>query len=181
MLIILSLSRFDSCSENCEGNTPCRCDISDDITPTVPVIKHAIKFCEKELNWSIVNVCCVYACAPFLLKSDLELGLKLLKETQKDYVFPITEFSSSIYRSFKVNKYNHIEPIFPENILERTQNFDQSYYDVGQFYWGKKKSWLTNERIHSSSEGIIIPQWRALDIDTLLDFTIAKFLMEKMS
>ncbi len=151
-------------------------NISDDFTPTVPVIDHAIRFCEENFNWNIDNVCCIYPCAPFLLKSDLEIGLKLLDGSTKDYVFPIAEFNSSIYRSLKIKEKNNLVSVFPENILERTQNLDKAYYDVGQFYWGRKSSWLKNDKIHSSSEGIIIPSWRAVDIDTPDDWKRAELL-----
>ena len=153
-------------------------NISDDFTPTVPVIRHAIKFCEKEFNWNIDNVCCIYPCAPFLLRSDLEEGLRLLKETERDYVFPVTEFNSSIYRALKIDDKNNLIPVFPENILKRTQNLSKSYYDVGQFYWGKKSSWLKNDKIHNSSQGIIIPSWRAVDIDTTDDWKRAELLFD---
>ena len=40
-------------------------NLSDDYTPTIPVIKHAINWFEKNNN-IIFNICCLYATAPFV-------------------------------------------------------------------------------------------------------------------
>ena len=50
--------------------------LSDDFTPTVPVIAHAIQECIK-LNWKFDFVCCIYPCCPFLEGKDLQNGFKI--------------------------------------------------------------------------------------------------------
>jgi CMP-N-acetylneuraminic acid synthetase len=53
---------------------------------------------------------------------------------------------------------------------------EPAYFDAGQFYWGKKKAWLSNPRIHSSGIGYQIPSWRVVDIDTPSDWERAELL-----
>ena len=45
-------------------------DLSDDHTPTVPVIADSIRKL-GELGWEFNEVCCIYPCVPFLLAEDL--------------------------------------------------------------------------------------------------------------
>ena len=56
-----------------------------------------------------------------------------------------------------------------------TQNFDKSYHDAGQFYWGNKKSWKKEKCILSNKCGhYIMPKINAIDIDTISDWKIAE-------
>ena len=52
-------------------------ELADDLTPTVPVIAHAIEKC-KDIGWHIEYACCIYACT-FLKTSDLTAAFQLLQ------------------------------------------------------------------------------------------------------
>lgn len=148
-------------------------ELADDFTPTAPVVAHAIRACE-ELGWKFENVCCIYPSVPFIQVSDLQGALNSLKEQGADYCFPITEFPVAIQRSLKRSTNGLMEPFFPEHELTRTQDLNTAFYDAGQFYWGTKHAWLTNDRIHSSGIGYEIPNWRVVDIDTPADWERAE-------
>lgn len=151
-------------------------NLSDDITPTVPVVRHAIEYCENNLGWNIENVCCVYPCTPFLMPADLVEGFNRLNTSSSDFIFPVAEYSSSIFRSLKVDGKYKATPTFQENILKRTQDLDKAYYDLGQFYWGKNFLWKSSDKIHMAASVIIIPSNRAIDIDTEEDWNKAESL-----
>ena len=155
-------------------------ELADDFTATVPVIAHAIKACEQ-IGWDFESVCCIYPCTPFILSSDLENSYLLLEKSKVDYIFPIAEFPSPIQRAFQLGDNRENILFYPNFELTRTQDLVKAYFDVGQFYWGKKSSWLNNSRIHSSSIGIEIPTWRAIDIDTMEDWKRAEMLFLALS
>ncbi len=149
-------------------------NLADDFTPTVPVIAHAISECEK-LGWQINEVCCIYPCTPFLTFQDLIQGYELLKSTIVDYTMAIAEFPASPIRALIGNNIqNCLSPMFNHDELVRTQDIPVAYYDVGQFYWGKRKAWFENNRIHSNALGVIFPRIRAIDIDTEEDWLFAE-------
>jgi pseudaminic acid cytidylyltransferase len=156
-------------------------ELSDDYAGTIPVIKHAIEyFLDKGV--SIKNVCCIYATAPFISPDDLITGKDLLETENCDYILPVTTYAYPIQRSLKRNDTGFIAMNSPENWEVRSQDLDEMYHDVGQFYWGKKQSWL--ELIPILGEGaypIIIPRVRALDIDTEEDWKHAELLYEIIS
>ena len=89
-----------------------------------------------------------------------------MNNNETNYIFPITEFPSSIQRALKLLNNGRTEPFFPEFELKRTQDTEVAYHDAGQFYWGKAEAWLKNPKIHSSGLGYVIPNWRVVDIDT---------------
>lgn len=153
--------------------------LSDDYTPTVPVVSHAILSCEN-MGWNFNNVCCIYPGVPFIQADDLKLALNLLEASKADYCFPITEYTSMIQRALKRNAVGELIPMYPEYELSRTQDLERTYHDAGQFYWGSKQAWLTNSRIHSSSVGLIIPNWRVVDIDNLEDWKRAELIYRSL-
>ena len=150
-------------------------ELANDFTATVPVIAHAIQACEA-LGWSFENVCCIYPGVPFIEVADLQGSFKHLEAGSAEYCFPVAEFPSAIQRALKRNSDGVMQPFYPEFELTRSQDLEPAYYDAGQFYWGKKKAWLSNPRIHSSGIGYQIPSWRVVDIDTPSDWERAELL-----
>jgi N-acylneuraminate cytidylyltransferase len=67
---------------------------------------------------------------------------------------------------------------YPENEKKRTQDLESAYYDVGQFYWGYRDSWLKNTAIHNNGVGYVIPSWRVVDIDTPEDWVRAELFFK---
>ena len=56
-----------------------------------------------------------------------------------------------------------------------TQDIFETFYDAGQFYWGKPDAWLKAKPIFSKKSGIIeISKLKIHDIDTLQDWKIAE-------
>jgi pseudaminic acid cytidylyltransferase len=148
--------------------------LADDHTPTVPVIAHAVTACES-LGWQFDHVCCIYPGVPFIQQDDVKSALKLLQGTvSAAYCFPITEFPSAIQRALRRKESGLVEPFHPGYELTRTQDLEPAYHDAGQFYWGHKQSWLNNPRIHHSGVGLVIPNWRVVDIDTPEDWERAE-------
>jgi N-acylneuraminate cytidylyltransferase len=62
--------------------------------------------------------------------------------------------------------------------MSRTQDLERTYHDAGQFYWGKKDSWLMGKRMHGDGLGMVIPAWRVVDIDTEQDWKMAELIFQ---
>ena len=155
-------------------------ELSDDHTPTVPVIAHAIQALEKN-GGNMSYVCCIYPCVPFIEEKDLKKALLLLEQGNSEYSFPVTEYSSPIQRALKLGLGNQVSPFYPKFELSRTQDLERAYHDVGQFYWGSKKAWLTNPKIHTHGLGCVIPSSRVADIDNPEDWLRAEQLYKIFS
>lgn len=150
-------------------------ELADDLTPTVPVVAHALVAC-AEFGWHADYACCIYPGVPFIQVDDIRNAFPLLEASGAGYSFPITEFPSAIQRALRRLPDGRMEPIDPRYELVRTQDLEPAFHDVGQFYWGSRQTWLTNNRIHSSGAGLPIPNWRVVDIDTPDDWNRAELL-----
>ena len=149
--------------------------LADDLTPTVPVIAHAISACQA-LGWPVNQVCSIYPAVPFLQEDDLVSALRMLETCDAGYVFPITPFPSAIQRALRQLPDGEIEPFYSEHATVRTQDLEPAFYDAGQFYWGIAQTWLEGKIIHKHAVGLIIPDWRVVDIDTHEDWQRAELI-----
>jgi pseudaminic acid cytidylyltransferase len=150
-------------------------ELADDHTPTVPVVAHAIQALEQ-IGWPVATVCCIYPGVPFIQVADLVAALDLLRNSGADYTFSVAEFPAAIQRALRRTPEGRVSPFHPEFELARTQDLEPAYHDAGQFYWGSRDAWLSNPRIHSNAVGLVIPNWRVVDIDTPEDWSRAEVL-----
>jgi pseudaminic acid cytidylyltransferase len=148
-------------------------ELSDDLTPTVPVIAHAVRSL-LEVGYLVDYACCIYPCTPFLQKGDLTSAFDLLQKNNADFVYPVAEYAHPIQRAMRMLSSGQMQFISPENELTRTQDLEKSYHDSGQFYWGKASAWLEHKRMHTDGLGMAIPNWRVVDIDSMDDWRRAE-------
>jgi pseudaminic acid cytidylyltransferase len=150
-------------------------NLSDDHTPTHAVMVHAIKECLQPTG-DIDYVCCIYPATPLLQASDLQESLAQLKSSTGDYCIAVAEHPSSIFRALEIGESGLVSPVFPQYRHERSQDLKQTFFDVGQFYWGKKESWIDNSNMHDKAVPFVIPTWRAIDIDNESDWIKAELI-----
>ena len=145
--------------------------LADDHAGTVPVIADAIRRCAA-LGWDAAQVCCIYPGVPLLQAADLQAALALLDGA--DYVFSVSHFPAAVQRALKRDADGAMAPFFPEHVHTRSQDLEPGYYDAGQFYWGTALAWLSGQSPHVNGRGLVIPAWRAVDIDTPDDWRRAE-------
>jgi pseudaminic acid cytidylyltransferase len=150
-------------------------ELSGDHVATVPVIAHAIQETAR-LGWPAADpVCCLYPCTPFLRTEDLVASLDLI-EAGADYAFPVAPFPSPPQRALAREADGRVRPLDARYAATRTQDLEPAYHDAGQFYWGRRQAWLDGLNIHEHGRAIVIPAWRAVDIDTFEDWERAERL-----
>jgi pseudaminic acid cytidylyltransferase len=151
-------------------------ELADDHTGTTDVIAHAC----NQLTESGVHmdaVCAIYPTAPFLRAEDLVEGLRILQSVSWSFVFSASTFEYPIFRAFRRQPSGGIEMVFPEHFDSRSQDLAEAVHDAGQFYWGRPDAWLRGERIFSPRATVVmIPRWRAQDIDTEEDWQRAEMM-----
>lgn len=155
-------------------------DLSDDLTPTVPVIAHTVKSC-LDLGWVVDYACCIYPCAPFLQVDDLVAALDLAQKRNADFVYPVTEYAHPIQRAMRHLPNGEMHFFSPQFELTRTQDLEIAYHDAGQFYWGKASSWLEHKKMHTDGLGMPIPNWRVVDIDSADDWARAELIFKSLN
>jgi pseudaminic acid cytidylyltransferase len=154
--------------------------LSDDNTGTTPVVRHAIQWIQQQ-GHSPVQVCCIYATAPFVSAEDLRRGQVALVESASDYAFSVTSYAFPIQRAVRITPANRVEMFNPEHFNTRSQDLEEAFHDAGQFYWGTADAWLHERRIFgANSVPVMLPRHRVQDIDTPEDWARAEWLFKAM-
>ena len=149
-------------------------ELSNDYIGTIPVIKHAIEWMEKD-NIIFENVCCLYATAPFISPQIISKSYQQLKESKSDYCFSVTTFPYPIQRSIKLIKDKKVKMFYPKYLDTRSQDLEEAYHDAGQFYWGTAKAFKDEIPIFSeAASAFILPRYLVQDIDTMEDWIRAE-------
>jgi N-acylneuraminate cytidylyltransferase len=153
-------------------------DLSDDHATTISVMQDTINKLKTRLS-ELEYACCIYPATPLLQPSFISKGFEILKNGDWDYVLSASRTSTPPERLFSLDSAKVVEMHFPENQATRTQDFPPSYYDAGQFYFGRCSSWASGLQILSSKSTIVeIPHELSVDIDTLDDWHYAEYLFE---
>lgn len=155
-------------------------ELSDDYTGTIPVIAHATEW-QVQHGEAPIEVCCIYATAPFIEAKDLQRGLHTIQDSGSDYAFSVTTYPYPIQRAIRITQESRIEMLNPEHFNTRSQDLEETWHDAGQFYWGKTEAWLTGKPIFSQGASpVILPRHRVQDIDTTEDWERAEWLFKAM-
>jgi pseudaminic acid cytidylyltransferase len=152
-------------------------ELSDDYTPTVPVIRHALEWVIQNRG-AVNHACCIYSTAPFVTTHDLREAYECMIDRQvTGYVFTATSFPFPIQRAFRITDSGHCEMFEPKNYNARSQDLEPAYQDAGQFYWAPAQAYLEGKKFFASdSLPYLIPRYRVQDIDTPQDWTRAELM-----
>jgi N-acylneuraminate cytidylyltransferase len=154
-------------------------ELSNDFTPTIPVISHAISWF-RDNGISFKHVCCIYATAPFVAADDIKRGLEAVENCSHcDYALSITSYPYPIQRAVRITKEKRLAMLTPEYFNSRSQDLEEVYHDAGQFYWGITNAWVNeNPFFTDKTVPIIVPRHRVQDIDTVEDWIRAELMFK---
>lgn len=154
-------------------------DLCEDSVRADAVMAHAATYLEEKTKST--ELCCLLPTTPGLTPKDLQdagnawIGLRESFQT----LFAITEYQHTAFRSFTMTSNGVLNPLFPDKLLLQTQDLEPTFTDAGQFYFASLQTWKKTNSITSEkpSKGWIIPNSRAIDINTESDLILAKLLL----
>ena len=154
-------------------------DLSEDFTPTLPVVRDAITRYEGLTNVTFDRISCIYPTAPLLDPEWLMMANKSisLNSSKGFVVVAAVKTSASAFRTFTLGKTGLVKPIFSAHMLSRSQDLDATYEDAGAFYMANRSTWMTIENIWSSAVAFPVPRTHAWDIDEEDDLVIVEALL----
>ncbi len=156
-------------------------DLADDFSTTSVVIKHAIDWFTSN-GYTVDDVCCLYATAPFITKEIISQAHELSKENPNGFCISVGKFPYPIQRALRMDEFNRLDMINQREALTRSQDVAESYHDAGQFYWGKASSFASEKQFFSGdSVAFVLPHYLVNDIDTEDDWILAEVMRGVLS
>jgi N-acylneuraminate cytidylyltransferase len=70
-----------------------------------------------------------------------------------------------------------VQMLYPEHLLTRSQDLEETWHDAGQFYWARASLWSSGgSLIGPRAKGLPLPRYRVQDIDTPEDWVRAEVI-----
>lgn len=155
-------------------------ELSDDHTPTAPVIAHCLEWLAAQGTPAQYG-CCIYATAPFLRAEYVRQGFELMVNRQVSSVFSVTTFPFPIFRALRLAKDGHLTMFWPEHELTRSNDLPEAFHDAGQFYWLESETFLQTRRVYGQDAlPVILPRYLVQDIDTPEDWLTAEYMFRAL-
>ncbi len=133
------------------------------------VINDVIIYYEKEkINFN--NICCLYPTAIFTDRQLIRDSYKKFIKNKKKYLISSLEFPSFVEKGFKIQN-NKIKLLFKNYKNKNSNNLSSTYYDAGQFLWGKSIAFKKKKDIFSKHSSIyLLNSPKFIDINTNHDW-----------
>lgn len=153
--------------------------LSGDYVGTIPVIKHAVEWVEKNELIEVDYACGIYATAPFVTAENIQESFLKLKAEDSGFCFSATTFPFPIQRAFRIKENARVEMFQPECFNSRSQDLEEAYQDAAQVYWGKGSEFKSNMQMFSEqATAYVLPRYLVQDIDTPDDWVRAELMYQ---
>ena len=151
-------------------------ELATDEASTAVVAQHAISwFLDNGAN-SNDSFLLAYPTAVFMSTSHLSESFEFFRSSGADLLFSACAFPSNIERAWRKQADQSALPVDRSNQSMRSQQFESSYFDAGQFYWSSAKAWEQRQGDYARVRQVMfeIDPLEAVDINTEEDWVRAE-------
>ena len=156
-------------------------ELAKDTSPTLPVLKHTVRWLEKNQKYKTDIVVCLFPTYPLRGQKEIDAVISKLLKTNAGSVCTVC---NAEHHPYWMSKMQGDKTFFFKNrktkIPER-QNLPKLYVLAGGVVAIKKKELMRQKLVFYAKDnrGVVIPSEKCTDIHTLKDLTIAEALMKK--
>ena len=158
-------------------------DLATDTAPKIPVIQHALRFCEEEEKKSKYDIIVdLDPTSPLRQTEDIENALSEFQRTNANVLYSVTESSKNLY--FNMVELDDEGKAYLSKVLEgelfRRQDAPKVYSINGSIYVYDRDFLETTKGLHCEKERVyIMDELSSIDIDREIDFQFIEFLLER--
>lgn len=152
--------------------------LAGDKVPATAVLQEFLERSYPNSTWPD-HFCLVYPIAAFLKPQDLQESALALQDN--DGVLGVSRFAVHPYKAL-IEVDGCLKALWPELNAQQSQNYPETYASNGTFCWMRTNAFMDGlsfypKRLH----GHVLPDERAVDIDTMEDLERARRLMASTS
>ncbi|WP_010167406.1 cytidylyltransferase domain-containing protein [Candidatus Epulonipiscium viviparus] len=153
--------------------------LATDTATSAEVVLHLLKTLEG--NGYMPDFICLLQCtSPFRTAADVDSCIEKCLNTGFDACYSVTEARSNPYW-MKVFEGNQLNSFIDAEMILRRQDLPTVYELNGAIYFAKTEEVIKNKSLHlANATGYVMPIQKSVDIDTALEFELAKMLMNNI-
>lgn len=150
-------------------------ELARDETPTLPVLQHVVKYLEEEENYKPGIVVLFYTILLFISAERVSEAIELLKEGEFDSVLSVVEDRGHYWIEGNEG-YKKLHP----KVLKNRQFTKPLFKENGAIYICRRDLLMRKNEIVGGKIGfLVMKRDESIDIDELIDFEFAEFLMNR--
>ena len=159
-------------------------ELALDETPTIDVLIHAINHFNQN-NYKPEYLILLEPTSPLRNSMDIDKALEVLdgKSTCADSIVGVSKIEAThpIF-DVKINKQGLIEPYLGGKFkTTRRQDIEELYYFEGSLYISKTEVLINKKTFyHERALPYIMPRWKAVEIDEIIDLLTAESFMNNL-
>ena len=153
-----------------------------DTTPTLPVLRHALKYIEKNNKVNIDWLLTLQATSPLTKANDIKKCIKLINKNI-DSVVSVREGNECHPMYLNIKKGKYLKP-FQKNVkFIRRQDINPTIYKFNGSIFLTRKKIILNSKSNIFFGGKMLPyimsREKSIEIDSAFDFKLIKLIMKK--
>jgi CMP-N,N'-diacetyllegionaminic acid synthase len=155
--------------------------LAEDNSMVMDAYLYTVDWIKKDENLKIDAFVALLPSAPLRTAADIDSAVDIFNIKKADSVISVTESEIPVEWYRKINENGVLESYYPKrNAIKNRQEFSDSYVPNGAIYVFNVER-LREEREYYMKETYpyIMPRERSVDIDELLDFEWAEFLLQQ--
>ena len=157
-------------------------DLATDSAKAIPVILHALNEMEARDGVRYDAVMMLQPTTPFRRASDIDQAIRILRESGADSVISVVDVEGHHPARMKFLKDGRlIDPPYCEAYENQPrQELEPMYLRNGAIYLTRRETLLQNSFKGKDCRALIMDQNRSVNIDTMLDFELAGFFLDRV-
>ena len=155
-------------------------ELSSDYSPEWLVWRHAITFLDDQNDENIENIIVLPSTAPLRSIEDVNNCIAEFEKGDVDSIITVSNAKRNPYFNMIINDNNGYSSIVNNNNKINRRQDAPKVFDMTTVAYIVKSKFIkqSNGIFDGKVRSVCIPEERAIDIDTLLDFKIAEFLFQ---
>lgn len=119
--------------------------------------------------------------SPLRTAGDIREAYRTFHEEEGSFLMSLVPFSHPPQRAVHVSEEGYVEPFFGPEYMTQTQQLETLYRHDGAIVFAEVDPFLKEQKLYGSSViPYIMPEERAVDIDTKEDLRRAEFLLNRL-
>lgn len=150
-------------------------ELASDTAKTMDAVLYTVRRLAEE-GRQYEYVVLLQPTSPLRIREDIEGAVQLAQETGKDVV-AVSEVHDSPILMRTCDTEGRLTPLLPGNSTVRRQDMPVYYRVNGSIYVNKVSRLSAETSLNDNPAGYIMPQERSVDIDEIVDFTVADYYL----
>jgi CMP-N,N'-diacetyllegionaminic acid synthase len=172
-----------SIAKDCGAEVPLMrpANLASDTSMVMDAYLHAVDFIAKENSKPIQSFAALLPTVPLRTSEDINNAIKIFNDKNANSVISVVEAPIPLHWNMRITKEGILENYSSEfNAIKNRQELEKTYVPNGAIYVFRTEILRSTRQYYTEKTfPYIMPRNRSADIDDLLDFEWAEYLLKK--